>query len=49
MEKPDKVIHSFHRSSRRLDTGLGLAIKLNIFNVLCYFSTEISETITTSF
>ena len=49
MKKPAKVIHSFHRGSRRLDTGLGLTKKFIQFNVLRYFSTEIGKTITTSF
>ena len=49
MKKPAKVIHSFHHGSGRLDTWLGLAIKVNRFKALRYFSTEIGETITTSF
>jgi hypothetical protein len=44
-----KVIHKMHRNSSTLDTRFGVIEKQIRFNWLRSFSTEIRETITTSF
>jgi hypothetical protein len=49
MEIADKVIHKLHHRSSVLDTRLGVTEKPIGFKWLHGFSTEIGETITTSF